>query len=86
MSDYKTRFDRLEQLMSEEILSPSEAKVKFQSIADSEFAERLQDDEFSALKGVNVSTSQTRHQNVTVGSKVASRVALQEDTINKIVG
>lgn len=72
--------------MSEEILSPSEVKVKFQSIADSEFAEKLQQDEFSALKGVNVSTSHSRHQNVAVGSKVANRVALQEETLNKIVG
>ncbi|KAI6660658.1 Ras-like protein rasD [Oopsacas minuta] len=76
----------MEQLMStDEIVSPSEAKIKFQQIADSEFAERLQTDEFSALKGANVSSSQTRHQNVTVGSRVAAKVALQEETINKIV-
>ena len=56
-------------------MSPSEVKVKFQSIADSEFAEKLQQDEFSALKGVNVSTSQTRHH-----------MTLREETLNKIVG
>ena len=61
--------------MSEEILSPSEVKVKFQSIADSEFAEKLQQDEFSALKGVNVSTPQTRHH-----------MTLREEILNKIVG
>ena len=72
--------------MSEEILSPSEAKVKFQGIADSEFAEQLQQEEFTSLKGVNVSTSHTRHQNVTVGSRVANRVAIQEETLNMIVG
>ena len=70
----------------DETLSPGDAKLKFEGIADGEFAERLQQEEFSSLKGSNVSTSQTRHQNVTVGSRVATKVSLQEDTLYKIVG
>ena len=70
----------------EETVSPGEAKVKFQSIADSEFAEQLQQEEFCSLKGDNVSSSQTRHQTVSVGSRVANKVALQEEALYKIIG
>ena len=70
----------------DETPSPSEAKNKFQTIADSEFADKLQQEEFCSLKGNNVSSSQVRHQNVTVGSRVAGKVALQEEALYKIVG
>ena len=72
--------------MSDEALSPQEAKLKFQSQADMGMAQRMQEEEFSHLREGNVSTSQSRHQTVTVGSKVAAKVALQEQTLNKIVG